>query len=239
MSAAAVRVRFAPSPRVASTWASPTALFNWLYARGHGAPSSCGSRTRMRSDQRRRASAASWRTCAGWVWTGRGAGQAGRLRPYRQSERLVCTARRQIASPGRQGLSLLLREEDLEAKRKRARDEGRPPRYDGTCAGLDPADAAKRIMAGEPHAIRFRAPSREQAIEDAIRGRVVFQPTRWGLHHPARQRPAGLQLRLRRGRLRHGISHVLRGEDHLSNTLRQVMLYEALSACPPVFAHLP
>ncbi len=236
-----VRVRFAPSPTGSlHMGVARTALFNWLFARGQG-----GTYVLRVEDTDRERSTIESETAMleNLIWLGldwdEGPDGGGCHGPYRQSERLEFYNAKadKLVSEGK-AYPCFCSDEDLAAKRERAEAEKTAPIYDGTCAGIDPAEAAERA-ATEAHTIRFRVPDREVVVEDLVRGQVTFPPGTVGdfillradgmpVYNFACVVDDGLME----------ISHVLRGEDHLPNTLRQVMLYEALGMPVPAFGHL-
>src|SRR5207248_1666085 len=128
----------------------------------------------------------------------------------------------------------------LEADRQAAVAEGRPALYPGTCRRIPPEQAEARIAAGERPAIRFRVPEgRDVAFNDVVRGEVRFSGDVIGDPvivrgdgHPAYNFAVVIDDALME------ITHVVRGEDHISNTPRQILMYEALGFAPPQFAHL-
>ncbi len=238
----AVRVRFAPSP---TGWlhvgGARTAYFNWLFARQHGgrfvirvedtdAERSSGESERGVLDDLR------W---LGLAWD-EGPDGGGPYGPYRQSERLALyreQADRLLAS-GR-AYRCFCTDEDLERRRNAALAAGRPPHYDGRCRSLAAGESASRAAAGEPASVRFRVPDRDWTLEDAVRGTVTFPAGMVGDF--VLLRSSGLPTYnfacvVDDAAMR--ISHVLRAEEHLANTPRQLMLYEALGGTPPRFAHL-
>jgi glutamyl-tRNA synthetase/nondiscriminating glutamyl-tRNA synthetase len=161
--------------------------------------------------------------------------------PYRQSERLDLY--RSYASElveQRHAYRCFCSAEQLDADRRAALEAGRPPQYSGRCRDLAPQDVAGRLAAGEPAVVRFRIPQgRTVAFDDVVRGRVEFATDVIGDPvlvrsdgHPAYNFAVVVDDALMQ------ITHVVRGEDHISNTPRQVLLYEALKFEPPVFAHL-
>ncbi len=243
--ASKVRVRFAPSPTGSADSSlhmgvARTAVFNWLFARRMGG----AFILRIEDTDVERSNAASERAIMESLrWLGldwnEGPDIGGPAGPYRQSERLA--RYREIAATlvaAGKAYPCFCSEERLADGRERARAEGRSPRYDGTCAALDPADAAVRA-AQEPHAIRFRVAERAVTVRDALRGDVTFQAGTLGDF--VLMRASGLPVynfACVVDDAAMAITHVLRGEDHLSNTQRQLLLYEALGAAPPVFAHL-
>ncbi len=131
--------------------------------------------------------------------------------------------------------------ESLEASRRRQQAAGLPPRYPGTCAALPPGEAQRRLEAGERAAWRFRIPrGRMIAFEDLVRGPQRFAGDDLGDFVLVRAdgTPAFLFSNALDDALM-GITHVLRGEDHLSNTPRQLLILEALGLSPPRYGHLP
>jgi glutamyl-tRNA synthetase len=128
----------------------------------------------------------------------------------------------------------------LEAGRQEALAMGRPARYGGTCRRLSAEQAEARIRAGEQPAIRFRVPeNRDVAFQDSVRGEVQFSTEVIGDPiimradgHPAYNFAVVVDDALME------VTHVIRGEDHISNTPRQILIYEALGFAQPVFAHL-
>src|SRR5207247_2049308 len=128
----------------------------------------------------------------------------------------------------------------LDADRQAALYEGRPAGYAGTCRRLTREQADERIAAGERPAIRFKVPdNRDVTFEDAVRGEVRFQTDVIGDPvivradgHPAYNFAVVVDDALME------VTEVMRGEDHISNTPRQILLYEALGFAPPRFAHL-
>ncbi len=236
-----VRVRFAPSPTGSlHMGVARTALFNWLYARGQGGTYvlRVEDTDRERSTAESEAAMLESLTWLGLDWD-EGPDGGGCHGPYRQSERLDFYAAKaeKLVGEGK-AYPCFCSDEDLAAKRERAEAEKRAPIYDGSCAGIDASEAAARA-AKEPHTIRFRVPHREIAVDDLVRGRVTFPPGTVGDFILLRQ--GGMPVYNFACVVDDGlmeISHVLRGEDHLSNTLRQIMLYEALDMPVPAFGHL-
>ena len=119
-------------------------------------------------------------------------------------------------------------------------DAGLPPRYAGTCRDLPADEVHRRIEAGEKPAVRFRVPeSGDVSFEDLVRGEVTFSTGVIGDPVLVRSggRPAYNFAVVVDDALME-ITHVIRGEDHISNTPRQVLLYQALGFTPPQFGHL-
>ncbi len=227
-----VTVRFAPSPTgYLHIGGARTALFNWLYARHHGGV----FRLRIEDTDRQRSTAAAIEAILdgmrwlGLDWDGEVVYQASRIALHQAAvERLLDAghAYRCYCSP-----------EELEAMRARAKAEKRPIRYDGTWRDRDPAEAT----AGVAPVIRFKAPlDGETVIEDRVQGNVRFQNTQ--LDDMVLLRADGTptyMLSVVVDDIDMGITHIIRGDDHLNNAARQANLFSALGQEPPVFAHIP
>jgi len=129
----------------------------------------------------------------------------------------------------------------LEERRGKAAAEGRPQRYEGTCRKIDRAAAMKRKNAGEAAAVRFAVPeSGSTVFEDAVFGKVEFANIE--LEDFVLLRSDGsptYHLSVVADDVDLRITHIIRGADHISNTPKQVLLYQALGAPLPVFAHVP
>jgi len=219
-----------------------TALFNWLLAKGSGGTFVL----RIEDTDVERSTGASERGILedlrwlGLQWD-EGPDVGGSHGPYRQSERLDLyrSYASELIERGH-AYSCFCSAERLEADRQAALESGRPPRYLGRCRSLPVAGARERVAAGEPAVVRFRVPEhREVAFQDLVRGTVRFNTEVIGDPvlvrsdgHPAYNFAVVVDDALME------ITHVIRGEDHISNTPRQVLLYEAMHFQPPVFAHL-
>ena len=160
--------------------------------------------------------------------------------PYRQSDRLEIYLEHaeRLLSEGKAYLCFCSQEE-LERDRDAAMAVGRSPLYPGTCRGIDPAEARRRRSSGEQAAIRLRIPEHPIRFHDMVRGVVEFPNE--AVSDPIILRSSGIPVynyvvvvddALMK------ITHVIRGDDHLSNTPKQVALYEALGWPVPEFAHL-
>lgn len=238
-----LRVRFAPSPTGhLHVGNARTALFNWLLARRHGG----AFVLRVEDTDAERSTAESEHSILedlrwlGLPWD-EGPDADGAHGPYRQSERL---ARYQDAASGLMARGLAYRcfctPEQLETERAAALAAGAPPKYSGRCRQLDASEVTARLQRGEAAAIRFVVPpDREVAFDDVVRGKVSFRTDIIGDPVILRSdgRPA-YNFAVVIDDAAMAITHVIRGEDHISNTPRQLLLYEALGATPPVFAHL-
>jgi nondiscriminating glutamyl-tRNA synthetase len=238
-----MRVRFAPSPTGhLHVGNARTALFNWLLARGDAGVfilriedtdverSTLESEAGILRDLR-------W---LGLDWD-EGPDVGGANGPYRQSERLhlyQSYAKELLASGS--AYYCFCSAAQLEADRREALAFGRPALYPGTCRRLSRDQAAARMAAGERPAVRFRVPDVNSVVfTDLVRGDVRFQGDVIGDPvimradgHPAYNFAVVVDDALME------VTHVVRGEDHISNTPRQILLYEALGFTPPQFAHL-
>src|SRR5262245_59599727 len=238
-----MRVRFAPSPTgQLHVGNARTALFNWLLARGQQGTfilriedtdverSTTDSEAAILRDLR-------W---LGLDWD-EGPECGGTHGPYRSSERLHLYAEhaQRLLTSGR-AYYCFCSKEKLEAERKQAVAEGKPAVYAGTCRGRSQADVDRRRAAGEPAAIRFRVPpDRDVVFADSVRGEVRFHTDVIG--DPVIVRADGgaaYNFAVVVDDALMGVTQVIRGEDHISNTPRQILLYEALGFAAPAFAHL-
>jgi glutamyl-tRNA synthetase len=245
-----VRVRFCPSPT-----GNPhvgmvrTALFNWAFARHTGGTfvfriEDTDSARDTEESYEQLVSALSW---LGLDWD-EGPGVGGDYGPYRQSERLGVYRRaaEDLVAAGR-AYECYCTPEELEDRRERARKEGRTPGYDGHCRDLTAEQRAAMRQVGRSPAIRFRMPPVEEVgWDDLVRGPMAFQSE----HVPdyvlvrANGEPLYTLVNPVDDALMR-ITHVLRGEDLLSSTPRQVALYDALAEIGvsdgtlPRFGHLP
>ena len=238
-----MRVRFAPSPtghlHVGNV---RTALFNWLLARGHDGTfilriedtdverSTADSDAMILEDLR-------W---LGLSWD-EGPEVGGPVGPYRSSERLgKYQARARVLLAEERAYYCFCTPEQLDAERKDALANNLPPKYSGRCSRIDPAEAKRRVQSGEPAAVRFRTPeNRDIVFTDLVRGEIRFHTDVIGDQvlqrsdgHPAYNFAVVVDDGLM------GVTHVVRGEDHISNTPRQLLIYEALGFEPPAFAHV-
>ena len=238
-----MRVRFAPSPsghlHVGNV---RTALFNWLLARGHAG----AFILRIEDTDVERSSAASDATIIedltwlGLTWD-EGPDVGGPVGPYRSSERLEqYRSRSRDLLERDQAYYCFCTPDQLEAERKDALAKNLPAKYSRRCASLAPADAQKRVSAGEQAAVRFRTPDqREIVFDDLVRGEIRFHTDVIGDQILLRSDgyPAyNFAVVVDDGLM--GVTHVVRGEDHISNTPRQILIYEALGFTLPRFAHV-
>ena len=238
-----MRVRFAPSPTgQLHVGNARTALFNWLLARGSGATFILRIEDTDAERSTRESEAAIVRDLRwlGLDWD-EGPDIGGAHGPYRQSERLhlyQSYAKELLAANAAYHCFCSMAQ--LDAERQEALAAGRPARYAGTCRRLSREQAAARMTAGERPAIRFRIPEERDVIfTDAVRGDVRFQTDVIG--DPVIVRADGTpayNFAVVIDDALMEVTHVIRGEDHISNTPRQILLYEALGFALPTFAHL-
>ena len=238
-----MRLRFAPSPTgQLHVGNARTALFNWLLA--HGKDGTFILRIEDTDAERStRDSEISILEDLRWLgldWD-EGPDLEGPHGPYRQSERLhlyASYANELIA--GGHAYYCFCSPQKLDADRRAMRDAGLPPKYAGTCREVGPDEARRRIDAGEKPVIRFRVPEEvEVTFNDLVRGDVTFSTEVIGDPVIVRSegRPAYNFAVVVDDALME-ITHVIRGEDHISNTPRQLLMYQALGFTPPQFAHL-
>jgi glutamyl-tRNA synthetase/nondiscriminating glutamyl-tRNA synthetase len=239
----APRVRFAPSPTGhLHVGNARTALFNWLMARGHDGvfivriEDTDAERSTVQSEQA---------ILEDLRWLGldwdEGPELGGPHSPYRQSERgeLYRSYARDLINRGR-AYYCFCAPAELETERKAALAAGLPPKYSGKCRGLDSQRSEARVSEGETAAIRFEVPdNRDVMFEDLVRGEVTFNTEVIGDPVIVRSdgRPAYNFAVVIDDALME-VTHVIRGEDHISNTPRQILIYEALGFAMPQFAHL-
>jgi nondiscriminating glutamyl-tRNA synthetase len=238
-----MRVRFAPSPTgQLHVGNARTALFNWLLAHGHDGTLilRIEDTDAQRSTRESEASILEDLRWLGLDWD-EGPDIGGPHGPYRQSERLhlyASYANELVATD--HAYYCFCSPATLEKERKADLAAGRPPRYHGTCREIPVEQARARMEAGERPVIRFKVPpSTEVTFNDAVRGEVTFNTDVIGDPVLVRSegRPAYNFAVVVDDALME-VTHVIRGEDHISNTPRQLLLYRALGFTPPQFAHL-
>lgn len=230
------RVRFAPSPTgYLHVGGARTALFNWLFARHTGGTLILRIED---TDFERSSEAMVEGILEGMRWLGLNWDEG----PFYQSRRLDlyrATAERLLQSG--HAYPCFCTREELEQRRKDAASAGKPPMYDGRCSRLAPADVAARRAAGTPAVVRFRVPEGGvTAFNDAVVGRIEFANSE--LEDFVLLRSDGIptyHLSVVADDLDMRLTHIIRGADHISNTPKQVLQYQALGEPLPVFAHVP
>jgi glutamyl-tRNA synthetase len=231
-----LRVRFAPSPTgYLHVGGARTALFNWLFARHFGGTLVLRIED---TDLERSTPEMVEGILHGLSWLGLNWDEG----PYCQTQRidLYKEAARKLIDSGAAYYCFCTKEQ-LEQRRKKAAKEGRPPKYEGTCRKLDRTEALRRKTAGEPGAVRFAVPeSGTTSFDDAVFSKVEFANSE--LEDFVLLRSDGsptYHLSVVADDIDLRITHIIRGADHISNTPKQVLLYQALAAKMPVFAHVP
>lgn len=238
-----IRARFAPSPtghiHVGNV---RTALFNYLFARR------AGGKFILRiedTDLERSTKESEMLIYEDLKWLGlewdEGPSVGGDYGPYRQTERFDIYKKiaEDFIDKG-YAYRCFCSKEELDAGREKATQEGRPYIYPGTCAHISKADADKRTAAGESSSIRFRAFKPTVLVKDLIHGEILFPTNAFGDFIIVRPDGAPIYnyvVVVDDALMK--ITHVIRGDDHLSNTPKQALIYEAMGYEPPLFAHIP
>ena len=239
-----IRVRFAPSPTgPLHIGGARSALFNFLFAKNNQGDFI----VRMEDTDRDRSSRESEENIIAalkWLaidWN-EGISVGGEFGPYRQMERLSTyqDAVNQLIEDG-YAYYCYCSEEELEAERQALIAKGETPGYLGHCRNLSDAERKAKEEAGVKPVIRFKVPDDvELSIDDLVRGKVVFNSNEIGGDYvivksdgiPTYNFAVVCDDHLMK------ISHILRGEEHLSNTPRQLLIYQALGWEEPIFAHI-
>ena len=236
------RLRFAPSPTgYLHIGGVRTALFNWLWARKTGGTFILRIEDTDRDRSTPENEAVILRDL-GWLGLGwdEGPDVGGSYGPYRQSDRLhIYREHAERLLSEQKAYLCFCAEDELQRERERAAAEHRQPIYSGKCRAIDPDQAKRRRTAAEPCAIRLRIPERPIRFHDIVHGEVEFSNE--VVSDPIILRSSGMPVYnyvvvIDDALMK--ITHVIRGDDHLSNTPKQVALYEALGWRVPEFAHL-
>jgi glutamyl-tRNA synthetase len=220
-----------------------TALFNWLFARHHGGTFVLRIED---TDQSRSAVEHAEALCEVLHWLGlewdEGPERGGPHGPYTQMERmpLYRAALEQVIASGA-AYPCYCTPDELQARREQARKEGRPPRYDGRCARLSEAERAAFEREGRRPAWRLRVPADgETVVDDLMRGEVRFSHATLDDFVIARSDGVptyNFAVAVDDSDME--ITHVLRADEHLANTPKQLFVYRALGRTPPRFGHIP
>ncbi len=238
-----VRVRFAPSPTgPLHVGGSRTALFNYLFAKKNNGKFILRIEDTdvQRSEQKWTYEIIDELKWLGVEWD-EGPDIDGKFGPYKQSQRIDIYEKylKKILEENK-AYYCFCTEEELESKRQEQMSRGAAPKYDGACAHLPPEVVQKKSAEGKPSVIRFRVENKKVKFDDLIRGNVEFDAGLLGdvviaknLNVPLYHFAVVVDDFLMQ------ISHVIRGEEHLPNTPRQILLQEALSFYTPEYAHLP
>lgn len=238
-----IRVRYAPSPTGhLHIGNARTALFNYLFARSRQGKFIVRIED---TDQKRNVEGGAENQLNFMKWLGLDWDESidvgGPFGPYRQMERLD-TYKEMAAQLFERGLAYncFCTEAELEQERQSQMDRGETPKYSRKCAKLSEAEQAELKAAGREASVRFTVPSgRDYVFDDLVKGEVRFEADGFGDFVimkkdgiPTYNFAVVIDDHLMR------ISHVLRGDDHISNTPRQLMIYEAFGWTPPLFGHM-
>lgn len=241
------RARFAPSPTGPIHIGNiRTALFNYLFVRSGGSGNTMVLRIED-TDLQRSSGEYEKLIFNELEWLGiewdEGPDRGGHHGPYRQSERLD-TYKKYIDGLVKEGKAYycFCTPEELEEDKKKALDEGDIPKYSGRCSRLASEEAERYIREGRPATVRFKLPVNKPVVfDDMIKGRIEINSDTLGGDlvilksdgMPTYNFAVVIDDHLM------GITHVVRGEDHLSNTPKQILIYEALGWEKPLFGHAP
>lgn len=238
-----IRVRFAPSPTgYLHVGGARTALFNWLFARQKGGTFVL----RLEDTDEERNTDASRRTIfEGLRWLGldpdEGPEQGGPCAPYSQSERDLVYRDTTKTLLSRDGVyPCFCSKERLAVMREHQVKSRLTQRYDGACRAIGGDDARARVASGDPFTLRLKVPEGQTVLHDLIRGDVVVQNA--DIEDIILVRTGGavvynLAVVIDDHMMK--VTHVMRGEDHLTNTFKQILIYQAMGWATPIFAHLP
>jgi glutamyl-tRNA synthetase len=230
-----VRVRFAPSPTgYLHVGGARTAIYNDLLRQHVGG----AFILRIEDTDRERSNEAMTRqiqSALAWI------GIAWDEGPFLQSERLPRHRERaqELLAAGK-AYRCFCTPEELDAERAEAEKRGVAFRYTGSCARLSPQEVEQRLAAGRPFAVRFRMPDEPIRFRDIVRGEMDFPPE--ALDDFILLRSDGsptYHMSVVTDDIDMGVTHVIRGEDHLSNTPKHIPLFRALGGEVPTFGHLP
>src|SRR5437588_8597953 len=229
------RLRFAPSPTgYLHVGGARTALFNWLYVKHYGGQ----FLLRVEDTDKARSSDESTRAIfdglewLGLEWDEDVVHQGANLERHQRDARLMLergTAYRCFCTPA-----------ELEQRRKEAESRKESFRYDGRCDRLAKDEVERRVAAGMPFVLRFRVPPGSTTWNDVVHGDITFPNKDIDDFVVLRSDGTPIyNLAVVSDDIAMKITLVMRGDDHISNTPKQIMLYEALGAMLPKFAHLP
>ncbi|MCF7798088.1 MAG: glutamate--tRNA ligase [Lentisphaeria bacterium] len=231
-----IRVRFAPSPTgFLHVGGARTALFNYLLARSRGGQFLLRIED---TDLERSTPEMVDAILNGLTWLG----LAWDEEPVYQSKNRSAhvAAANQLLEQGH-AYRCFCSKEELDSKRRKAEEEGRAYRYDGTCRGLSPDEIENNLEANKPFVVRFSVPQEGiTRFKDMVRKNVAVQNTEIDDFVILRSDGSPVyQLAVVVDDMTMQVTHIIRGEDHISNTPKQILLYLALGAKPPKFGHVP
>ncbi|MCE1245910.1 MAG: glutamate--tRNA ligase [Firmicutes bacterium] len=231
---AEVKVRFAPSPTgYLHIGGARTALFNYLYARKFNGTFLLRIED---TDIKREKEDSIVRILEDMKWLGLSWDEG----PVRQTQRLDIYKKfaEEMLEKGL-AFKCYCTPEELETKRQKMKDEKLNPRYDGTCRHLTPEQTAQFEAEGRKPAIRFRVPDRKVTVNDLVRGEVIYDEDFAGDFVILKSDGTpSYNFAVVIDDYQMGVTIVMRGEEHLVNTPRQVLLYEAMGFQVPQFAHI-
>lgn len=238
-----VRVRIAPSPTGAlHVGTARSALFNYLFAKKNK-----GSFVLRIEDTDLERSDLKWTQeiieelkWLGIIWD-EGPDIDGKYGPYKQSQRLDIYEKylKQLLDENK-AYYCFCSEDELEAMRQEQMSRGVAPHYNGKCVNLSKEEITKFLEKKKPSVIRFKIPNKKIKFTDLIRGEVEFDAGLMGDIIIAKDLKTPLyNFAVVVDDYEMQISHIIRGEDHISNTPKQILMQEALSFDQPIYAHLP
>lgn len=230
-----IRTRIAPSPTgPLHIGTARTALFNWLFARHHGGEFilRIEDTDLERSDPKYEKDIIDGLKWLGIDWDGE---------IIRQSERTdIYKKYIQQLLDEKFAYYCFCSKEELEEQRQAMLAQGLPPRYTGKCRSLSEQEVKEKLNRNEPHIIRFKVPNVKIAFKDLIRGEIEFDAGLIGDIAIAKNINTPLyNFAVVVDDYETAISHVIRGEDHIANTPKQILLQKALKFPQPKYAHLP
>ncbi|MBI5266967.1 MAG: glutamate--tRNA ligase [candidate division Zixibacteria bacterium] len=235
MSSSNIRVRIAPSPTgYLHVGTARTAIFNYLFARHEGGKFLIRIED---TDVERNDNSLIEPILSALKWLGIESDepvvyQSARLSLYKEQVKILLE--------NGHGYRCFCAPSDLEAEREKARAEKRPPRYSRKCLGLSQADVDQRVKAGQPFAVRLRIPEGEIVFNDMVSGEIrIKNEDIEDLVVARSDGSATYNFAVVIDDHDMGITHVIRGNDHISNTFKQIHLYQALGFPVPRFGHVP
>ncbi|MBN2030506.1 glutamate--tRNA ligase [bacterium] len=238
-----IRTRFAPSPTGhLHIGNGRTALMNWLFARHSGGKFilRIEDTDRERSTETSEISILEDLKWLGLDWD-EGPDRQGQYGPYRQSERMgIYREYIEKLNDAGKAYPCFCTPEELENRRLQMLAKGQSPKYDGRCRELDKTERERLMQAGIKSSIRFRVDQDEADFKDLIRGHLSFSKETLGdfvLLRPDNTPVYNFACVVDDHTM--DITHIIRGDDHISNTPRQFLLYQAFGWTTPLFAHIP
>ncbi len=238
-----IRVRMAPSPTgFLHIGTARTTLFNWLFARSQGGSFilRIEDTDKERSTKQFEENILHGLRALGFDWD-EGPDVGGLYGPYRQSERIpVYKKYLELLLAKDKAYRCFCTKEELEAQAQEMTSRGEIPHYRGTCSNLSKEQIEANVAKSKPSVIRVRMPGRKISFDDMIRGKVTFDTSLFGDIIIAKTTDEPLyNFAVVVDDYEMKITHVIRGEEHLSNTPKQIVLQEALGFPQIRFAHLP